>query len=100
MAKDLFEFSCPCCGKRVELDVRSGRVRAVRPEEAKGGKDLDRLVADHRRESERLGNLFADAADQQRRQGERLDELLREAKREAAKDDPERDRPRSPFDLE
>ena len=100
MPKDLFQFPCPCCGKHVEVDTRSGRARAVRPEERRGGGDLDTLVEKHKRDQDRLDSLFADAKDQQARQGERLDQILDDAKR-ATRDDPDRDkRPPSPFDLD
>ena len=94
MPREEFEFSCPCCGKRVELNVRSGKVRAVNPEEKKGGKGLDELLSDQRHESERLASAFDDARTDQASEAEKLDDLFREAKR-AAKDDDRR--PPHPF---
>jgi hypothetical protein len=98
MADTVFTFSCPCCSKRIEVDTRSGKARAVRPEEAKGGQSLDSLLAAQRREEERLGDLFRSAKDSVSRQQEQLEEQLRRAKEEAKKD--KDTRPRNIFDLD
>jgi hypothetical protein len=98
MLKDVFQFPCPCCGKMVEVDTRSGHARAVRPDEAKGGQNLDKLLKSHKGESQRLADVFDDAARAQKKQGERLDDVLKRAKDEAKKD--KDDKPRNIFDLE
>jgi len=98
MSSTLFTFPCPCCGKMVEVDTRSGKARAVRADEAKGGRSLDDLLAAQKKDQQRLTDLFASAKDQQARQQEALDEKLRRAKEEAKKDKDEK--PRSPFDLD
>lgn len=90
MPKDAFQFPCPCCGKRVEVNVRSGRARAVKPSEAKGGQDLDKLLDRQKQETSRLGDVFADALEQQKSDRDRLDDLLRKAKERAKEDDDER----------
>jgi hypothetical protein len=99
MLKDLFEFSCPCCGKRIELDLRTGRSRAVKPEEKKGGKDLDSLLADQKHEGQRLGTVFDKASDQQRTDKQRLQDLFESAK-EDTKKEKDAPRPRNPFEME
>jgi hypothetical protein len=99
MLKDEFTFPCPCCGKTIEVNVRSGKARAVRPEEAKGGRDLDTLVAQQKRESERLKGMFDSARDQQAKDNERLMKELERAKDEAKKD-PKREGPKNIFDLD
>jgi len=98
MAQTVFTFHCPCCNKLVEVDTRSGKARAARPEEAKGGRDLDTLLGDQGRDKKRLGDLFTSAKDQESRSADRLDEQLRRAKEEAKKDEDER--PRNIFDLD
>lgn len=98
MAKDSFEFSCPCCGKRIEVNVRSGRARAVRFEESEKGKDLDGLLADQGGEKARLREQFGDAIDQQKRRRETLDDLFESAREEAEKD--KDTKPFRPFDLD
>ncbi len=98
MAKDVFLFSCPCCGKQVELDTRSGKARAVKPGEAKGGQDLDSLWAAQKKESQRLDNVFDSARDDHRKQEERLEDMLRKAKEDAKKSPDEKTR--RPFDLD
>jgi uncharacterized Zn finger protein (UPF0148 family) len=98
MAESVFTFSCPCCGKLVEIDTRSGRARAARPEEAKGGRDLDSLLKGHAKEQERLADMFRSAKDQQASEAERLAKQLERAKHEAKKDKDER--PPSIFDLD
>lgn len=100
MLKDLFEFSCPCCGKRVELNVRTGAVRAVLFEESKKGKDFDGLVADQTKESERLGDVFQNAQEVQRKQKQRLEDMLRDAKEQVKKEKDKPLKPRNPFDME
>ena len=98
MAETIFTFPCPCCGKLIEVDTRSGKARAARPEEAKGGRDLDQMLKSHGKEQQRLGDLFSSAKDQQARQAELLAEKLRAAKEEAKKD--KDDRPPNIFDLD
>lgn len=98
MSASLFTFPCPCCGKLIEVDTRSGKARAVRAEEAKGGRNLDDLLAAQKKDQQRLADLFSSAKDQQAKQQEALDEKLRRAKEEAKKD--KDDKPRTPFDLD
>ncbi len=98
MAKHIFQFPCPCCGKRVELNVRNGKARAVKFEESKKGKDLDGLVEDQRHEGTRLGSVFDEARGDQSRQAERMDELFDQATEDAKKDKDKK--PFNPFDLE
>ena len=98
MADSLFTFPCPCCGKLVEVDTRSGKARAVRPQDKLGAKNLDQLFAAQTKEQQRLGNLFDQAAEDQRRERERLEQQLQRAKQDAQKHPQER--PRNPFDLE
>ena len=98
MPKHVFEFPCPCCGKRIEVNTRSGKARAVRFEESSKGKDLMGLVEDQKREGERLGSLFDEAHEDHSRQNQRLDEMFKQAAKEAEKDKDKR--PPNPFDLE
>jgi hypothetical protein len=98
MAQTVFTFACPCCNKSIEVDTRSGKARAVRAEEAKGGRNLDDLLSAQKQDQQRLADLFASAKDQQSRQQEALDEKLRRAKEEAKKD--KDSKPRNPFDLD
>lgn len=98
MLKDVIQFPCPCCGKRVEIDTRSGKARAVQPGEAKGGQDLDQLLAKQRRDSERLGKAFDVAKDDQRLLGKHLEDQLEKAKEDAKKNPDEK--LRRPFDLD
>ncbi len=98
MLKDVFEFPCPCCGKRIELDTRTGLTRAIKVEE-KLGKDLDGLLADSKQESHRLDSIFQKSKDQVGKQKERLEDMFGKAIDEAKKDQ-DKTRPRNPFDLE
>ncbi len=98
MPKHIFEFPCPCCGKRIEVNVRSGKARAVSFEESKKGKNLDGLLKDQKREGERLGSLFDDARDDQGHSKEHLDEMFKQAAVEAKKDKGKK--PLNPFDRE
>jgi hypothetical protein len=98
MAETVFTFSCPCCQKRIEVDTRSGRARAVRAEEAKGGQSLDDLLRAQKSEQQRLGDLFSHAKETEAQRSERLARELERAK-QAARLDP-KEKPRNPFDLE
>lgn len=98
MAQTVFTFACPCCNKSIEVDTRSGKARAVRADEAKGGRNLDDLLAAQKRDQQRLTDLFDSAQDDQAKQGEALDAKLRRAKEEAKKD--KDTKPRTPFDLD
>lgn len=98
MADSVFTFSCPCCNKRIEIDTRSGKARAVRPDEAKGGRDLDSLLSAQKKDGDRLDQLFSSAKDGVAKQNEALDAELKRAKDEAKKD--KDTRPRNIFDLE
>lgn len=97
MAKDIFQFACPCCGKSIEVNTRSGKARAVKPQEAKG-KDLDSLINQHKGESDRLRSKFDEAKNDQASLPSRFDELLSDAARRAKEDGDSK--PRNPFDLE
>ena len=98
MAKSVFTFPCPCCDKMVEVDTRSGKARAVRADERKGGQDLDDLFEAQKNESQRLDDLFSSAKDTEGRQEDELQKKLERAKDEAKKSPDEK--PRNPFDLD
>jgi len=98
MPKHVFEFDCPCCGKPIEVNVRSGKARAVDFTESKKGKDLDGLVADAKGEGDRLTGLFDEARTDHARQQDRLDAMFSDAAEKAKKD--KHKRPPNPFDLE
>ena len=98
MANNLFVFPCPCCNKQIEVDTRSGKARAVRPQEGKSGTDLLDLGAQQARDQKRLADLFSSAKESEQKRVDRLEEELRRAK-DAAKQDKD-ERPRNPFDLE
>lgn len=97
MAKDVLKLSCPCCGRRIEVDVRAGKARAAKAEEAAAAPDLDRLLDQHKHDSERLASAFDRAAQDHGRDKERLADLFEAAKDEAKDDD---SKPPNPFDLE
>jgi len=99
MPRHLFTFPCPCCGKTVEVDTRTGKARAARPEEAKGGRDLDSLLSAQKHESDRLDGLFDDAKGRQKDNSDRLEDQLRRAKDETKKDNKD-ERPPNIFDLD
>jgi len=99
MAKHLFRVPCPCCNKMIEVDTRSGKARAMRADEAEGGRDLDDLFAAQKKDSERLDDLFSSAKDTEKHRGDELDQKLKRARDEARKDGDE-DRPRNIFDLD
>ncbi|MEO0478658.1 MAG: hypothetical protein AAF196_04180 [Planctomycetota bacterium] len=92
MSGTLREFDCPCCGERLEIDTRSGKVRRLRPEA-----ELDDLLARQKSESTRLDDAFEQARSEQSKQEQSFDEMLNDAA-EKAKDDP--NPPKRPFDLE
>ena len=95
MLKDHHQFSCPCCGKLIELDTKTGKARAV----AKDGKrDLDDLLSAQQRDEARLGDAFDQARSKQQRESEHLDDLLNKAKKDA-RDNPD-EKIRRPFDLD
>ncbi len=98
MPKDLHQFACPCCGKQIEIDTRSGQARAVKPAEAKGGQDLDQMFKAQKRDSERLGKVFDDAKGREGQQQDALADLLKQAKQDAKKNPDEK--LRRPWDLE
>ncbi len=98
MPKELFVFPCPCCGKQIELDVRTGHARALRPEDNQGGTSLDSLLKKQQKESDRLGGLFEQAKDGHGKQKQRLDDLLERAKDDAKQNQDEK--LRRPWDLD
>lgn len=89
MADNVFRFPCPCCGKQIEVDVRSGRARAANPKEKDGGRDLDDLLRAQQREKQRLQGVFDQARGEHEKQQERLDDLLQKAKEDAKKNEDE-----------
>ena len=98
MHKDLFQFSCPCCGKQIEVDTRTGKARAVVAADAKGQKDLDQLWQAQKRDAERLGKAFDVAKDDHGKAGQQRDKQLEKAKEDARKQPDEK--LRRPFDLD
>lgn len=98
MSKSLFRFPCPCCDRMIEVDTRSGKARAVRADEQKGGTDLDSLLDAHKHDHRRLDDLFTSAKESESKRDEQLERQLRRAKEEAQKDQDER--PRNIFDLD
>ena len=96
--KHLFEFPCPCCGKRVELDTRTGKVRAVRSADQPGG--FDELLRGQDKEADRLTSAFNEAARDVRSSPDRLDRLFDEAQEDARKNPDRDDGLRRPFDLD
>ncbi len=100
MADTVFTFACPCCNKLIEVDTRSGKARAARPEEAKGGRDLDSLLKSQKKDEQRLADLFSSAKDSEAKKSELLEQQLRKAKDEAKKDKDKDQRPRNIFDLD
>ena len=100
MARHIFQLLCPCCSKRIEIDVRSGKTRAVKFEESSKGKDLTGLVEEQKREGERLGDLFAEAREDHINQADRLGELFDKASEDARQDPDRGKKPPNPFDLE
>jgi len=98
MSKDLLTFPCPCCGKQIELDVRTGKARAVVPGEAKNAADIDQLLKAQQKEQRRLADVFDSAKQDQKKQSKTLEDLLDKAKDEAKKT-PDK-KVRRPWDLE
>lgn len=98
MPKDLYTFPCPCCGKQIEIDTRTGKARAVKPGEQKDAKDLDSLLTAQQKEAERLAQMFDQAKQGQGKQKEHLDRLLERAKEDAKKTKDEK--LKRPWDLE
>jgi len=98
MTDHLFEFSCPCCDKRIEVDTRTGKARAVRPQERQGGQDLEQLLRKEAKDRTRLDDLFKEASSDEAKRRDELERRLQRAKEEAKRDPKER--PRSPFDLD
>lgn len=96
MLKHLYQFPCPCCGKRIEIDTRSGRARAVVASEGHG--DLEDLLDAHKQKSRQLGEQFESAREDQRKQQDQLDDLFRKAK-DDARQNPDEEL-RRPFDLD
>lgn len=98
MSDSIFQFDCPCCGKRIEFDVRSHRARAAKVKEAKVSKDFDKLLADQSAERKRLDSAFGQAVDAQKHEKEALDDLFNTAKKKAAENPDEVIK--RPFDLD
>lgn len=98
MPKDIYQFGCPCCGKQIEIDTRTGKARAQKPGEAKGGQDLDSLLQSQQREADRLGRQFEAAKDHQHKEQDLLGDLLKKAKEDARQSPDEK--VRRPWDLD
>ena len=98
MARHLFRFRCPCCDKRVELDTRSGKARAVKVDESKAARDIDKLVSEQKHEGKRLTSIFDQAAGDQIEQKKQMDQMFNEALEETKEDQDEK--PPNPFDRE
>ncbi|MHC5066071.1 MAG: hypothetical protein ACYTG5_19085 [Planctomycetota bacterium] len=96
--KDAFRFDCPCCGKSIEVNTRTGKARAVKFEESKKGKSFEGMVEDAKGDKKRLSSLLDEARELHSSDSQRLDDLFKQAKKKAAEDPDEK--PRTPFDLD
>ncbi len=96
--KDAFRFDCPCCGKSIEVNTRSGKARAVKIEESKAGKSFEGMVEDAKGDSQRLNKLLDEAQQLHGSDSDRLEDLFKQAQKKAAEDKDEK--PRTPFDLD
>lgn len=96
MSSHILRLPCPCCGVDLEIDTRARKIRPHDPKDRKGP-GLDDLIEQQKHSSDRLGDLFDEAASDEARREDQLDRLLRDAK-EKAKDDTRK--PRNPFDLD
>ena len=95
MVNDVRRFRCPCCHKPLEIETRSGRVRAIT---VAPGEDVDALLEKHKQESERLGDAFERAAKDVATQKDKFDDLFNSAL-DDAKQNPD-EKPRNPFELD
>ena len=95
MPREVFEFSCPCCGKRIELNTRNGKARAVNFEESQKGQTFDDLVAGSKQDGDRRASAFDEAQRDTERQEQRFEDLFDDAKKAAEKD--RDDKPPHPF---
>jgi hypothetical protein len=93
MTKHVLQIRCPCCQKPIEIDTRTGKARAMATKDTA----LDDLLDAQRREAERLDGLFDSVRDAGRSEAERREQMFRRAQEDAKGD---RDKPRSPFDLD
>ena len=82
----------------VEVNTRSGKARAVQAGEQKGGQSLDDLLDAQKDQSDRLGDMFLSAKDNESKRESQFEKQLRRAKEEAKKD--QDDKPRNIFDLD
>ena len=93
MSNHLIEVLCPCCNKRIEVDTRNGKARALRTDDS----GLDDLVAEQKGRSSALADMFDSAISDQKQDSSRLDQLFEQAKDDAKDDD---STPSNPFDNE
>ncbi len=98
MARSFITTDCPCCGKRIEINPKTGRARAVRVEDAADGKGMDDLIKMAQNEGDRLDSLLDRAKGEQGDDAARLEDMFGIAK-DKAEDEPN-EKPRSPFDLD
>ncbi len=99
--KDVHRFRCPCCKKRLEFDTESRKVREVQAEkddEGPDGAQLDQLLDQQKKDSERLGDAFEQATRDTATQADKFDDMFDSALDEAKKDKDEK--PPNPFDFD
>lgn len=101
MAEDSFIISCPCCGERLEIERRTGKIikRWAKPEES-ADKDimqagLDKLEAD----KARLEAYFSSAGQSMQEHEAKLAKLFDEEKERIEKSG-DTSKPQIPFDLD
>lgn len=95
--KDLHRFRCPCCRENIEFDARSKKARALKVDTTDENK-LKELMDQQQGEDQRLGDAFTDAAQAQRGQVDKFDDMFSQAL-EDSKDDEDK-KPHNPFDLD
>ena len=100
MAKAVLDVACPCCHAALKVDAATGGVLSHK--EAEKPKPIEDIVAaasklkgEAARREELFQKSFANEKARQGSMGAKFDELF-----QAAKDDPDQEPPRRPFDLD
>ncbi|MGH9450376.1 MAG: hypothetical protein ACRD11_07510 [Terriglobia bacterium] len=82
-----FEIACPCCGSKLTIDPRLGKVLlATPPEKAPAERDLDHAAQLLARDAERRDSLFQKSVADEKSKADLLERKFAEALKRSQRD--------------
>ncbi|MBP5286506.1 MAG: hypothetical protein J6Z08_01245 [Elusimicrobiales bacterium] len=101
MREETFIIECPCCGERLEIERRTGRIvkRWPKPDTAADGDIMQAALKKMEDDKARLDSYFATAGTEMETRERKLSELFEKEKKKI-EESGDFSKPETPFDLD